>query len=149
MTRAGLRWLGVVVLAATMMFSTAPTAQQGTLTAFDIAGNVAALGFLSAPPGRDGRQFQVFAKQVATDARHEGQQGPCFENAGAERVDDCQCLIAQRLHHAGRTDVGLLVQFQRIGIGGIEAPPKHADRFQSGHGPYHHAAVDHGQILTL
>lgn len=86
---------------------------------------------------------------MAANARHEGQQGPRFENTAAKRIDDGERLVAQRLHHAGRADMGLLVEFQRIGIGSIETPPEHTDRFQPRHGSDHDAAVDDGQILTF
>ncbi|MNK66157.1 hypothetical protein D3C87_854710 [compost metagenome] len=116
---------------------------------FDIAGNMAALGLLPAPPGGDGGQLQFLAQNVAADARHEGEQRPRFENAAAKCVDDGQRFIAQRLHHARRADMGLLVEFQRIGIGSVQTPPENADGFEPRHGSDHDAAVDDGEVLAL
>ncbi len=43
----------------------------------------------------------------------------------------------------------VLVQLQRIGIGGIETPPEHANRLQAGNGANHDTTIDDSQVLPL
>ncbi len=57
--------------------------------------------------------------------------------------------LRSALHHAGRADIGVLVKFQGIGEGSVEATPEYADGLQASHGAHHHAAIDDRQILAL
>ena len=41
------------------------------------------------------------------------------------------------------------LQFERIGEGGVHAPPQHADRLQAGDGAHHQPAVGDGQVLAF
>lgn len=86
---------------------------------------------------------------MPADGRHEGEKGARLENAGAERIDDSHRLRPQSLDHARRADMGMLVELQWIGIGGIEAAPEDTDRPQPRDGAHHQLIVDDRDILAL
>ena len=105
---------------------------------------------LAAPPGGDVGQQQLLAAAArAQSSRQEGEQGAGFEDARAERIDHRDRAVAQRLDHARRADLRLRVELERIGEGGIQAAPQHADRLQAGDGAHHHLPSDDGEVLAL
>ena len=57
--------------------------------------------------------------------------------------------MTHRLGEAGRADMRFAGEFERIGKGGIQAAPQHADRLQSGDGAHHQPAVGDRQVLAL
>ena len=115
----------------------------------DIARYLITFRLLAAPPCGDAWQHGIFAKQMTADGWHEREEGAGFEDAGAERIDDRDRAGAQRFDNAGGADMRALVQFQRIGKGGIETAPEHADGFQTSDGADHDAAIDHRQVFTF
>ena len=108
-----------------------------------------ALGTLAAPPGGDRGQFQLLAEQVSRDGGRESEERAGFQDAGAQGVDERDGAGPQCLDHAGRADVGGLVELEGIGIGGVQAAPEHAERLQAGDRAHHQLPVDHRQILAL
>ena len=115
-----------------------------------LRGDLIALRLLAAPPGGDARQLQVFAEQMATDGRHEGEEGAGFENAGAERIDDrdgsasaaprpCRaCRYASSWFSSSGSAKAASRRRQSTPIG-----------FKPGDGAHHDAAVDDGQVLAF
>ena len=49
----------------------------------------------------------------------------------------------------GRAEARAGVELERIGEGGVEAAPEHADRPEAGDGAHHHPAVLDGEVLAL
>ncbi len=41
------------------------------------------------------------------------------------------------------------LQFERVHIGGIHAPPKDIDRLETGNGPHHHLALADRQVVAF
>ena len=105
--------------------------------AVDVVDDVPALLRLAAPPRGDVGQQQFLAAQRTAKLRQEGEEGAGLENAGAERIDQRHRAVAQRLGEAGRADLRLRVELERIGENGVHAPPQHADRLQAGDRAHH------------
>ena len=57
--------------------------------------------------------------------------------------------LAQRADEAGRAEARGGVELERVGEGGVEAAPEHADRAEAGDGAHHDPAVLDGQVLAL
>ena len=49
----------------------------------------------------------------------------------------------------GRADAAVVAQLQRIGEGGVQAAPEHADRLEAGDGAHHHLAVLDDEVLAF
>ena len=114
-----------------------------------VGAHVRPLGRLAAPPGGDVRQDQRLSEQRAGDARHEGEQRPDLEHAGAERIDDGDRSLAQRPDQPGRAEPRAGVELERVGEGGVEPAPEHGHRDQAGDGADHDPAVLDGEVLAL
>ena len=108
-----------------------------------------ALARLAAPPGRDVRQDQVLAGDLARDRRQEAHQRPRLDDAGAEAVGDMDIALAHRLDQAGDAESGLRVQFERVGEVAVDAPPDHVGALEAGDGAHMHPALAHQEVAAL
>jgi len=114
-----------------------------------VGSDVGALGRLAAPPRGDVGQDQRLAEQGAGDPRHEGEQRPGLEHARAEGVDQGDRALPQRADQARGAEPRAGVELERIGEGGVQPPPEHADRSEAGDGADHDPAVLDGQVLAF
>ena len=86
---------------------------------------------------------------MPAEARQKAHHHRGFEHAGAERVGEHDAALAQSLHHARHAEPRAGVEFERIGVIRIDAPPDHVGALQSGDRAHMDFAVAHGQIAAL
>ena len=105
--------------------------------------------FLAAPPGGDGRHFQILAQQETAESGKERGVSGRFRQARSQGIGDGDIARAHRLHQRGHTQHGIAAQFQRIAKLVILAADDDIHRKQAAERFQEDAIVAHREIAAF
>ena len=83
------------------------------------------------PPGRDRRQLQRLAEQLAAEARQVAEQRARLEHARAERVGEQHVAAARAVGQAGDAERGIGAQLERVAVVVVLAAHDRVDALQA------------------
>ena len=116
---------------------------------FDARLDLAARALLPAPPGGDVGQFERLAEQMARERGEEGKQRARFDQSRSGHVRNHHAARAHRLHQPGDAQVRSAVQFQRIDVVRVDAPPEDVRALEPRDRPYIDLVVARDEIVPL
>ena len=106
-------------------------------------------GRLAQPPGRDRRQLQRLAEQLAAEARQVAEQRARLEHARAERVGEQHVAAPRAIGQAGDAERGIGAQLERIAVVVVLAAHDRVDALQAVDRLQPDAVVAHRQVAAL
>ena len=106
-------------------------------------------GRLAEPPGRDRRQLQRLAEQLAAELRQEAEQRARLEHARAERIGEQHVAAPRAVGEAGDAERGVGAQLERIAVVVVLAAHDRVHALQAVDRLQPDAVVAHREVAAL
>src|ERR1700679_1272159 len=104
---------------------------------------------LPAPPGRDGREFELLAKQVAREAGKKRHDRSRFNHAASQCIGNLYFSSDDGVDQAGNTKKRIAPQLERIAKAIIHPAQNDIDLLQPIYSLEIYAAIAHGEIRSF
>src|ERR1035437_2299468 len=104
---------------------------------------------LPAPPGRDGRKFELLAQQLRAEAGKKGHDRGRLNHTASQCVRHLHISSDDSVDEAGHAEKRIAPQFERIAKAIVHTTQNHIDLLQSVDGLEIYAASAHRQVRSL
>src|SRR5262249_12259438 len=111
--------------------------------------NIFTSAALSAPPGSNRWQLQVFTENVPAQSWQERHEGRALHQTAAQTIGNRDISGPQCAHQPSDAEHRIIAQLQRITPIVVDATKDHVDRLKAGQGLEKHPVVPDRQILSF